>query len=138
MTIEIFDQDDSGILLPTLKDILLLLPEGSRKFFWSILEAEVIRKDEGTINVSEIEGKVYSWADLVDIASEFFQEINIVVVACKDEQLIPRAGVDLDYHSPCEIVIEGIDTTLWQVYARNAEDLELMRRTYKDIEVVEE
>lgn len=138
MVIEIFDKDSRNTLLPSLKDMLLLLPEHKEELVWSILEAEVIRKANGTVNVSELEDQVYSWTDIIRIADEFFQEINIIVVACKEERLIPRPGEDEDYYSPCEIVIEGVDTTLWRVYARNAQDLEQIRKTYCKVDVVQE
>src|ERR1700754_2431396 len=138
MIIEIFDQDSHGILLPTLKDFLQLLPLHSRELVWSILEAEGIRKDGGTINVSELEDRIYLWSELAEIADQFFQEINIIFVGCVDVKQIPRLGVDEDYYSPCEVVLEGLDTTLWRVYARKAEDLKEIRKTYKKIEVIKE
>lgn len=138
MIIEISDLNAHHVLLPTLKDLLFLLPEYRQKLVWSILEAEVIRKDEGTIIVSELEDKVYSWAELIHIANDFFQEINITVVGCTDEKLIPRLGIDEDYYAPCEIVIEGIDTSLWSVYAKQDSDLSEMRKTYQKVKIVKD
>lgn len=138
MIIEIFDLNSHHVLLPTLKDLLFLLPEHRQKLVWSILEAEVIRKDEGTIIVSELEGKVYSWAELLYIANDIFQEINITVVGYADEKPIPRLGIDEDYYASCEIVIEGIDTSLWRIYAKQDSDLSKMRRTYQKVEIVKE
>lgn len=144
MIIEISDLSPDRTLVPTLRDILFLLPISRQELVWAILEMEVVGKKgsnilaiEEKINNNPI-GLILDWQQLVDLTELFFQEINIIVVACSDERLLPRLGRGEEYYSSCEIVIEGVDTTFWSVYARDAQDVEQLRKSYKNVVVVKD
>jgi hypothetical protein len=143
--IEIKDEDNRGSLAVALIDLLDLLKREGHQLTWSILELEATgdpnRLPRDMLDLEqEVEqspnGVIMSWEELVILATAFCEVLNAVIVGCKDATLIPHLQPNADLYTPCEIVLEAIDSTLWRVYARDDQIIQRLQTTFRNVVVI--
>lgn len=141
--IRILDKKN-GIGCVDLTEILKQIKDGN-SLFWSILFLDVIGNlGEGRsnpffsdqINKSK-EGFRISWEDLNSLASKCEQVIDILVVGCKDKLLLQRYEDDQEMYEKCDIVIEMIDSTFWQVFSKDQQLISRLATRFKKTEFLE-
>jgi hypothetical protein len=140
--IRILDNKDR-ILSPTLFDILEEVPDGNT-IYWYILCLEGIGNQgqdslyqfEKEIN-SSINGLFISWNELTLLSDRYFQMFEIVVLGSKNLNQLRRYDSEITMCETCDIVIELIDRTFWEIYSNNTILIARLANKFKDIEFLE-
>ena len=112
-----------NVLSPTLSDILKEFDNGV-SFYWTILildgtpspgEGRLIMEYGRKINNSE-NGIPISWEDLIALSDKFYQMFETTILGSKDTKLLRRYENEKEMYTTCDIVIDLIDCTFWEVY----------------------
>ena len=90
---------------------------------------------EQKIKASE-HGLILTWRQLLSLSEGLIETIDCVIVGCKDERLIPKYEPGGDLYTPSEIVLEGIDSSVWQVYAKDETLLKRVQESFKDVSLI--
>jgi hypothetical protein len=109
---------------------------------WSLLWFDVIPiKDEGgfisrlTKNVNGSERGFYCDFDLLaDVSRKIFQEIEILIIGCKTEEMLHRYEKDQKMYESCDIVMEMIDGGFWEIFSKNEGLIDQLSKKYKVVE----
>lgn len=142
--IRIEDLTENGIVSVKLPDILKEIPNGN-SFFWSILYLYVLGplKDglsidilEKQINGSE-KGLFITWNDLNILSNKFHQIIDITIIGCKDKNLLRRYETDQEIYEMCDIVIEMIDSSYWEVFSKDIALINRLAIKFNDVKFLE-
>jgi hypothetical protein len=145
--IEIKYQDNQGTSIIELIDLLNLIAQDKQQLVWSILDLEAIG-DISTIwergildleeNIKELpQGLILSWQMLVLLVRKFDQVINTVIVGCQEVSKIPVLKPDIDLDTPCEIVLELIDSSVWRIYSKDERLLQHLQHEFSNVRQVE-
>jgi hypothetical protein len=145
--IEIKYQDSQGTSIIELIDLLNLIAQDKQQLVWSILDLEAIG-DISTIwergildleeNIKELpQGLILSWQMLVLLVRKFDQVINTVIVGCQEVSKIPVLKPDIDLDTPCEIVLELIDSSVWRIYSKDERLLQHLQHEFSNVRQVE-
>lgn len=127
----------------SLVDILELV-ESPDSFQWNItyLEAmgrldneKTVPEFENEINNSE-DGLVMTWVDLKRLATKFWQIINITICASSSKNDLKRYDSTNDMACACDIVIEMIDSSYWEVYAKDATVIKAIQQKFLQTELI--
>lgn len=132
------------VLSPTLYDILKEIKEGD-SYYWSILFLDgtptpgqgpflAIYKKE--INDSE-HGVLISWDDLCRLSNIFFQMFEVIVLGSKDATSLHRYVNEEEMQNTCDIVIYLIDCAFWEVYSKNQELIDTLKKKFKETEYLD-
>jgi len=121
----------STISLAAILDLI-----GVNKFCWSILYIWAVSRQESGLNVLNLEEKTKSstgyqveWDELVKISKNLDQVNECTIVAVNPSKQFPDRELPLDrLRELCDIVIEGFDSTVWEITVQNDE---LKRRLVK-------
>jgi hypothetical protein len=116
----------------SLKDILAEIQDGEL-FYWSILffygdgtlkDGRPIMDFEEEVRKSE-KGMPVKWNELNELTASFSDVWDITILGCKDEKLILRYKNDQEMYESCDIVIELIDSSYWEIFSK---DINLINR----------
>lgn len=128
--------------LPKLIDILKLLPAKTQQLTWTILDLEATGDvttvwPKGMLNLEETiknspQGLVLSWDELISLTQTFHQIINAVIIGCWDVSLIPPLETGCDLSSNSELVLEAIDSAVWQVYTQDDNNLSQIQQEFSN------
>ena len=127
--IEIKYQDSQGTSTIEPIDLLNPIAQDKQQLVWSTLDLEAIG-DISTIwergildleeNIKELpQGLILSWQMLFQLAQNFDQVINTVIVGCQETSKIPSLEPNVDLDKSCEIVLELIDSSVWRIYTKD-------------------
>lgn len=138
--IRILDKEDNHVSVE-LKDILAEI-DGGGKFYWSILffgglgnlEKRHMTIPEFMKNVNESKnGLNLTWEDLNQLASLFWEIIDIVIIGSKDAVNLHRYEDDEAMYQSCDIVIVKFDSSYWEVFSINAGLIDTLSKKFMKI-----
>ena len=145
--IEIKHQDSQGKSAVELIDLLNLIAQDQQQLVWSILDLEAIGDlspiwERGILDLEENirnlpQGLILSWQMLILLVEKFDQVINIIIVGCQEITKIPSLKPNSNLDTPCEIVLELIDSSLWRIYAKDQKILQRLQQEFTDIREIE-
>ncbi len=141
--IRILDTIDRVVSVELL-DILEEIPNGSQ-LHWSIqfIEATGDFGDEKLTSLSENQvregehGYDLTWKSLNKLAKKFDQVIDILIIGCRNMKLLVRYENDEEMYETCDIVIEMIDSSFWQVFSKDTSLIERLAAKFKKVEFLE-
>ena len=141
--IRISDVKDN-FLVPALSDILEEVTNGE-SFYWSILfligtpcpeEGLFLTEFSEKVNKSQ-NGVIISWEELNKLSDKFFQVWETLILGCRDVNLLIRYETDEEMYITCDIVIELIDRTFWQVYSKDQNLISRLEKKFQKIKFLE-
>jgi len=137
--------DSKGnILAPTLPDVLEAISDGNF-FYWSLLylyasgdlgEDKSMLVFEKEIYDSE-KGFFITWDELNSLAKKFYQIIDITIIGCRDKSLLRCYDNDQEMYETCDIVIEMIDSSYWEVFSKDEALINKLAAKFKEIKFLE-
>lgn len=129
--IEVKYQNGQGRSRVELIDILRLIKKDRQKLVWSILDLQAVGNistiwERGIIDLEETirhlpQGYILSWQMLTKLVKKFDDLIDVVIVGCHEVTQIPSLCVGTDIYLSSEIVLELIDSSVWQIYTKDEE-----------------
>jgi hypothetical protein len=134
----------NGVVSVKLPDILDEKLNGD-SLYWSILfleasghlgENKSILEFCKQINKSQ-NGLILQWSELKSLAYKFFQVIDIIILGCKDSNLLHRYDDDQEMYESCDIFIEMFDSWFWQVFSKDKQLIDRLASKFKDIKFLE-
>lgn len=145
--IELKYQDSEGRVAVELIDLLNLIAQNQQQLVWSILDLEVMGDvspiwERGVLDLEENirnlpQGLILSWQMLILLVEKFDQVINIIIVGCQEIAKIPSLKPNSDLDTPCEIVLELIDSSVWRIYAKDQRLLQHLQQEFSNIREIE-
>jgi hypothetical protein len=142
--IEIKYQDSQGTSTIELIDLLNLIAQDKQQLVWSILDLEAIGDistiwERGILDLEENinalpQGLILSWQMLVLLVRGFDQVINTVIVGCQEVSKVPILKPDIDLDTPCEIVLELIDSSVWRIYSKDERLLQHLQHEFSNVQ----
>ncbi len=141
--IRILDKE-KRVVIVELKDIFQEISNGDL-LQWSILffngtgkleNGKSILLFETEINKSQ-KGLLINWKELNELAQQFYDVYDILIVGCKKPNLIARFENDQEMYESCDIVIEMIDSGYWEVFSNDEELIERLMRKFKETKLLE-
>lgn len=124
-----------------LSDILETI-SNANQFSWALLwfDATPI-ENEGKFFTETWErakksknGLPYTFESLIELAGKIFQEIEVLIIGCKNKENIRRYNKDEEMYEVCDFVIEMIDGGFWEVFSKDTRWIDELSRKYKDVE----
>lgn len=134
----------NGVICVALSDILREIQNG-HLLHWSILSLEAsghlgegrsIPDFEEQIDESK-NGLPIKWDDINTLATKFYQIINIIVIGCKDENLLHRYEDAQEMYETCDVVIEMFDSSYWEVFAKDEDLINKLAKKFRGITFLE-
>jgi hypothetical protein len=142
-TTEIRDHDVKGFLEVDLQEVLSAVEAADSHLIWSILDLDStaepgklkrdLSKLEADIQRSS-QGLILTWDELVSLANSLSEVRDAIIVGCRTRELIPALPTT-DLYSPCDVVIEAVDSAFWRIYAKDDRLLQKLARTFRDVDV---
>lgn len=138
--IRILDSENNVVSVK-LPDILQEIHNGAT-FHWSILfldsmgdlcKEKSIPEFEKEISNSKI-GLQLEWKELNVLSKKFYQIIDLTLIGCKDKQKLRRFTNTLEMYKNCDIVIEIIDSSYWEVYSKDEQLINRLAEKFEEIE----
>ena len=134
----------NGILCVELPDILEEIDNGE-SFFWAIPFSETVfisQVKDFTVNLQDkIEqtknGIRLTWDELNSFSEDIHQSIDLLVIASKDKDLLRSYDSDKQMYETCDIVIEMIDSSYWEVFSKDRALIDRLAKKFEDIEFLE-
>jgi hypothetical protein len=146
--LRIHDTADHGPLSFDLADLLEIISTEGPSMRWCILYLDEVvwKQDYPLMALEELYAKVddspnglsMSWDELVEISHAIVQTIDGTYIAYREGQVVPEYPGDRfeDLYAASEVVFQAVDSTYWEVYARNDEVLNRYKSAYKAIDVI--
>ncbi|MVT10392.1 hypothetical protein [Chitinophaga tropicalis] len=124
----------SNVLNVQLLDILRCIDEGET--VWSLLWIRAVGSKDNS-NVLEYEelvnaslaGVVLSWQDLLALANQFDQIIEVLICGSENKGVLRRFSTDDEMVRNCEYVIELVDSSYWLINSKDHEVIEKMLKS---------
>ena len=121
-----------------LKDILEQVSYGE-DLCWCILwfdgvgiPSEVAFIEDFMTHMNELEnGLLLSWADLNALTSKIDHIVDITILGAKSEQLLHFYENPQQMYECCNVVIEMIDSSHWEVFSIDQPVIDSLTKTYK-------
>ena len=132
------------LLEPKLRDLLRIISGEGPALHWAILEFEAVGNLSPGPHVGEINeiikrspsGFLLDWGHLVTIADKLLQAINATFVGCRTAESLPGVH-DSDIYAKSEIVIEVVDSSWWEVYARDDRVVQRFIDAFHEVVIVD-
>lgn len=70
---------------------------------------------------------------LEELSKKIFQEIDVTIIACKEEKNLHRYTEDREMYETCDMVIEMIDGGFWEVFSRNVKWIDQLTKNFQHI-----
>ena len=127
-----------------LPDILKEIKNGN-DFHWAILdfdgsgalgEDKPIPGFKRQILDSE-NGYFISWDELFSLSFKFWEIVDITLIGCKNQKLLKFYEDEIEMYETCDIVIEMIDSSFWQVFSKDEELINRLAKKFKEVEFLE-
>lgn len=145
--IRILDSTDDVVSVK-LSDILNIIPyEDSLN--WAILfsdlilvsdisleEGKSIIAKETQINKSP-NGVSFSWEELQTLSKKIHQEIDLIIVGCRNKEFLHKYQNDQEMYESCDIVIQMIDSSYWEVFSKDDNLIARLAQKFKEVEFLE-
>ena len=112
---------------------------------WSILhlyttghlgEGRSIPEFEGQIAAAE-NGVFITWIDLNILSNKLWDIMDITLIGCKEKNLLRRFPTDQEMYEKCDIVIEKIDSSYWEVFSKDQDLIKRLAAKFKEIKFLE-
>lgn len=141
--IRILDKVDR-IVRVKLPHILEEIPNGDC-YNWSILYFEAISDykngkklpiDESEVNPTK-NGLYNSWDRLNEIASQFYQIYDLILIGCKDLTALKRYDNDQEMFEACDVVIVMFDSSFWEIFSKDELLIQRLASKFHDIKLLE-
>lgn len=138
--IRIFDSQDN-VLNVNIFDVLKEIQNGD-DLNWCILfldgiptlgEGNTATEYKNKINKSP-EGFKTNWNEIFFVGNYFFQIFEIIILGSKAEEYLHRYDNDQEMYHFCDIVIELIDCAFWQIYSKDLELIDRLKKKFKNTE----
>lgn len=134
--------DKTKFVTVTLQDILSEISNGDQ-FVWSILyfygDGSLVTKSimdfESEIKNLE-KGLILKWKDLNELADCFYDVWGILIIGCENKENIIRYETDKKMYETCDIVIEMIDSSYWEVFSKDELLLRKLTEKFNEMEVL--
>jgi hypothetical protein len=144
--IEVKYQNSQGTSRVELIDILKLIEKDNQQLIWLILDLQAVGDistiwERGIVDLEETikhlpHGFILSWQMLTNLAQKFDDLIDIVIVGCHEVDRIPTLCLDADIYRSSEIVLELIDSSVWQIYTKDERLLQNLDRKFNQERIV--
>ena len=118
--IRIYGDSHKTYLDISLHDILAIVKDGE-KYSWSILWLQAIGEiEQGVVSLEDEikkreEGLIVDWSELQKLSLSLDQVIEILLIGDWDRSKLHKYGSDQELYNSCEMVMELIDSTYWEV-----------------------
>lgn len=117
------------IPISTLSLTALLELIGLNNLCWSIFHIWAISNQDSELDIFRLEenikndtGYQLAWDELIEISKNLEQVNECTIVAVSPSQQLPERNLSLEgLRSKCDIVIEGVDSTTWEVSIQDEE-----------------
>lgn len=127
----------------SLSELLEDIPSGDQ-LNWALLWFDVTPKEKGGRKLTELQKKVqesnkgllFTYKSLIELSSKIFQEIEVLIIGCKNKDNIRRYKDDQEMYETCDIVIEMIDGGFWEVFSKNINWIDQLAEKYKKVELL--
>jgi hypothetical protein len=137
--IRILDKENNLVSVE-LPDILEKIPEGNL-FSWSILYLEATGHlgEDKSIPVFEEQilksekGFYITWDDLKLLASKLWDVMDLVLIGCKDKNLLHRYENDQEMYETCDVVIEMFDSSYWEIFSKDDQLLLRLEKKFREV-----
>ena len=102
---------------------------GLNNLCWSILHIWAISNQDSELDIFRLEEKTkdetgypLAWNELIAIARDLEQVNECTIVGISPSKQLPDRSLSLEeLRSICDIVIEGVDSTTWEISVQNEE-----------------
>lgn len=84
------------------------------------------------INDSE-RGLLINWEDLNSLFNKFYEVIDLLLIGCKKERLLVRYENDQKMYETCDITIEMVDSSYWEVFSKDGDLLVRLARKFQQV-----
>ena len=137
--------DSKGSVLNVkISDILKLIQKGN-DLNWCILFLDGTPKPEKANTVNDYKNKInkskeglkLKWDDVCFVGDQLFQIYEIIILGCKNQEFLHRYDSDQEMYQSCDIVIELIDCAFWQIFSKNQDLINRIKRSFKEVELLE-
>ena len=133
----------NGKCIPLI-EILGNIQNGSQ-IYWTILWMDVTPLQNHGKHLIELEKKInlskngldISFASLISISQNFFQEIAMSIIGDKSKNNLHRYKEDKEMYETCDIVIEMIDGGFWEVFTKDPKLIGTLKEKFNETELLE-
>jgi hypothetical protein len=141
--VRILDLEDNCVSV-SLPDILKEITSGD-SFYWSILYLDAIgHLGEGKSMpafeeqiIESRKGFFISWDELNLLSEKFRNLMDIILIGCKNKELLQRYENDVEMYETCDITIELFDSCYWEVFSKDESLIARLAKKFKDIKFLE-
>ena len=100
---------------------------GGRSLWWSMLHLWATSKESSELDVLDLEEKTkdqfgyrLEWDKLLGIVNQLAQVNECTIVGVDSPESLPNRSLSLDdLRDFCEVVIEAVDSTYWEIYVKD-------------------
>jgi len=108
-----------------LVTILELIGRGN--LHWSLRHVWVTSKRGSNVNVFELEEKTrgefgyqLDWDSLMSLANQLEQVTDCTLIGVESTELLPNRSIPVeDLREVCDVIIESVDSTYWEVHLKD-------------------
>jgi len=138
------DHNGENFITVTFKELLESISSFNNNYFWSLYELDASVIPPGiqgysdlmdNIDSSEL-GYKMSFNDIVSLASQLNQVINIILVASDKNNTFKPFEDSNSWRNQYPICIEMIDGDYWEIYSSDENLIKFLEGKYNDTEVL--
>lgn len=126
-----------------LPDILEEIRDGNL-LQWSILYLEATGDLGEDRSIADFEEKIFNledglyinWEDLNILSKKFNQVIDIIIIGSKSKLLLRRYTNDHEMYETCDVVIQMIDSSYWEVFSQDKSLIDRLSTKFKKIKLL--
>ncbi|NGX37492.1 MAG: hypothetical protein K1000chlam2_00648 [Chlamydiae bacterium] len=124
-----------------LSEVLANIPHASQ-LNWALLWFDVTPTEKEGKLLTELQKKVkeseeglsYTFESLAELSKKIFQEIEVLIVGCKNKENVRRYKDDQEMYETCDIVIEMIDGGFWEIFSKDISWIDQLAEKYEEVE----
>lgn len=117
--------DSVGEVVRVTLPVILEEVENGNLYHWSILFLDAMGDLGEDKSIPVFQEQIYEsekgffigWQELDDLSKKFYQVIDIDLLGCKDISLTKRYKSDREMYETCDIVIQMIDSSYWEIFS---------------------
>jgi hypothetical protein len=126
-----------------LSELLDTIPNGNQ-LNWNVLWFDVTPIEKEGKLLTEVQKKIkeskegisYTFESLSELSKKIFQEIEVLVIGSKNRENTHRYKDDQEMYESCDIVIEMIDGSFWEIFSKDPDWIEQLTKKYREIEIL--
>ena len=131
---------ENRILSVELSSILDEIHNGN-SLYWCILFLDGFTHPEEGKFISELQkkilesenGLIISWKDLQALSTKFHQMFEIIILGCKNKNLLHYYEDEIKMYEICDVAIQLIDCAFWEVFSKDHELIARLGKKFKEI-----